>query len=119
MNITKLSLTLLGVCLLSLSLQSVHASGAYVPPAGGASTADYNKGKALFNGRTKIGNLPACNSCHKSKQKLKRKKLKKIITELNSVIINCDIHTKCYKDALNDQQLSLLVSYMVKRFRLK
>jgi hypothetical protein len=119
MNITKLFLTVLGICLLNLNLQSVHASGAYVPPSGGSSLADYNKGKALFNGRTKIGDLPSCKSCHKNKQKLQRKKLKKILADLNSVIVNCDIHTSCYKETLNAQQLSLLVSYIVKRYRLK
>jgi len=119
MDIAKPAIIVLGICLFSLAMQGVHASGAYVPSGGSASTADYNKGKALYNGRTKIGELPSCKSCHKGKQKLDRKKLKGILADMNSVILSCDIHTNCYKGSLDQQQVSQLVSYIVKRFRLK
>jgi len=119
MNIAKLTTTAMSIILLSFVLQSVHASGAYVPSSGSASTADYNKGKALYNGRTKIANLPSCKSCHTGKQKLDRKKLKDILANMNSVILSCDVHTNCYKDTLDQQQVSQLVGYIVKRFRLK
>lgn len=118
MNMTKLTIVAIAASFLSLSLQHVFASGAYVTNSGGARTGDYNIGKSIFNGRAKIGGYPSCKSCHKGKEKLKRKKLKVIKNTLKTVILDCDNHAQCYKDTLNEPQISQLVNYIIKRFRL-
>ncbi len=105
--------------LLLLTPFSLFASGAYTPSSSSTNSgADYNKGKAIFNGRSNIGDLAACKSCHASKNRFKRGRLKEIQSQLADKIISCEIHQPCYQDVVTKQQIDQLVNYITRRYRL-
>lgn len=98
----------------------LHASGAYTPSNSAKNNGiDYNKGKAIFNGRSKIGNMAACKSCHASKNRFKRGRLKEIQSQIADKIISCEVHQACYQNIVSEQQIEQLVNYITTRYRLK
>ncbi len=104
--------------LLLMTPLSLCASGAYMPGFSSTGSADYNKGKAIFNGRSKIGDMPACKSCHASKNRFQRGRLKEIKSQIADKIISCDIHQACYQLVVTKQQVEQLVNYITRRYRL-
>lgn len=105
--------------LLLMTPFSLYASGAYTPGSSSSNNSkDYNKGKAIFNGRTNLGDLPACKSCHASTNRFQRGRLKQIKSEIADKIISCEIHQSCYQSVVTEQQIGQIVSYIIKRYRL-
>ena len=82
------------------------------------SSIDYNKGKAIFNGRVKLGQMQACNTCHGSNNRLQRRRLKAIKPQIHEKIISCAIHQPCYQQSVTKEQIEQLVNYIVTRYRL-
>jgi len=103
---------LLSTFLLFLASSSVQASGAFSPFSGGYGSEQFNKGKAIYSGRT--GNI-GCVTCHK---KFKRSKLRKLEVGVAEIVSNCDRHKPCYESLNSDQRVSLN-AYFNRRYHLK
>ena len=110
----KLAILVVGLAYSHVTL----ASGAFNPPGVRAPSPDYAKGKAIFNGGTKIGDSPACKSCHTGKYRLKRGPLKGLGANLSTHVTTCSSHKPCYEGKLSEDQLKAITVYLQTRYRL-
>lgn len=107
------------VITLGLTLTGLaNASGAFSPPGVGAPSPEYAKGKALFNGGTKIDGAQSCKDCHSGSDRLRRGPLKGLGTGLDKLIVDCSNHKPCYKDKISNEQQDAITTYLKTRYRL-